>query len=76
MMTNTNKNNLTSGSKMTATVRYDNVSKLLAVDLWVGDTLYLVNATVDLAEVAVGFSAGTGDYYEAHCNPQVFILVN
>ena len=37
MMTNTNKNNLTSGSKMTATVRYDNVSKLLAVDLWVGD---------------------------------------
>ena len=71
MMTNTNKNNLTSGSKMTATVRYDNVSKLLAVDLWVGDTLYLVNATVDLkselpAEVAVGFSAGTGKNYEAH----------
>ncbi|XP_066392391.1 anti-H(O) lectin 1-like [Miscanthus floridulus] len=60
----TNSNNLTSGIRMSATVHYDNSSKLLAADLWIGHTLYRANAAVDLKkelpeEVAVGFSAGT-----------------
>jgi hypothetical protein len=67
----TNSNNLTSGIRMNATVHYDNSSKLLAADLWIGHTLYRVNAAVDLRkelpeEVAVGFSAGTGDCFDQH----------
>ncbi|KAK1601842.1 hypothetical protein QYE76_017315 [Lolium multiflorum] len=63
--------NLTSSAVMTATVKYDNVSKLLAVDLLIDDALYQVNATVDLSkhlpeEVAVGFSAATGKVAELH----------
>ncbi|KAM0842198.1 hypothetical protein ACQ4PT_058508 [Festuca glaucescens] len=63
--------NLTSSAVMTATVKYDNVSKLLAVDLLIDDALYQVNATVDLSrhlpeEVAVGFSAATGLVAELH----------
>ncbi|XP_044958861.1 L-type lectin-domain containing receptor kinase IX.1-like [Hordeum vulgare subsp. vulgare] len=63
--------NLTSSYVMEATVRYYNVSRMLAVDLLIDDALYKVNATVDLSrclpeEVAVGFSAATGDFSEQH----------
>nr|BAJ86458.1 predicted protein [Hordeum vulgare subsp. vulgare] len=66
--------NLTSLDLMEATVKYHNDSKMLAVDLFIGDALYQVNAIVDLRkylpeEVAVGFSAATGMYAELH---QVF----
>ncbi|KAI4969680.1 hypothetical protein ZWY2020_000594 [Hordeum vulgare] len=66
--------NLTSLDLMEATVKYHNDSKMLAVDLVIGDALYQVNTTVDLSkylpeEVAVGFSAATGMYAELH---QVF----
>ena len=52
-------------SVMTATVRYVNVTKLLAVQLVINGTSYNVNTTVDLRSylperVAVGFSAATG----------------
>ncbi|KAF7104463.1 hypothetical protein CFC21_105359 [Triticum aestivum] len=63
--------NLTSLHLMEATVKYHNDSKMLAVDLVIGDALYQVNATVDLREylpeeVAVGFSAATARYVELH----------
>ncbi|VAI80821.1 unnamed protein product [Triticum turgidum subsp. durum] len=64
--------NLTSLSViMKATVKYQNDSKRLGVDLLIDDALYHVNATVDLSrylpeEVAVGFSAATGDVAELH----------
>ncbi|CAD6268885.1 unnamed protein product [Miscanthus lutarioriparius] len=64
--------NLTSGYKMMATVRYENVTKFLAVELTInGDTSYYVNATVDLKSylpehVAIGFSAATGGGGEQH----------
>ncbi|KAJ1254548.1 hypothetical protein BS78_K034600 [Paspalum vaginatum] len=66
--------NLTSGYRMVATVRYENVTKLLAVELKIDDTSYTVNTTVDLRsylpqQVAVGFSAATGTSSEQH---QVF----
>ncbi|WVZ51376.1 hypothetical protein U9M48_002528, partial [Paspalum notatum var. saurae] len=56
---------------MTATVRYDNVTRLLAVDLKIDDHVYRVNATIDVRkvlpqDVAVGFSAGTGSKMEHH----------
>ena len=62
--------NLTS-SVMTATVRYVNVTKLLAVQLVINGTSYNVNTTVDLRSylperVAVGFSAATGYAGELH----------
>ncbi|OEL21309.1 L-type lectin-domain containing receptor kinase IX.1 [Dichanthelium oligosanthes] len=65
------RNNLTSGYPMVATVRYENVSKLLAVDLSINNKSYNVNATVDLRSylpenVAVGFSAATGLRTEKH----------
>ncbi|CAD6268890.1 unnamed protein product [Miscanthus lutarioriparius] len=55
-----------------ATVRYENVTKFLAVELTInGDTSYYVNATVDLKSylpehVAIGFSAATGGGGEQH----------
>ncbi|VAI28313.1 unnamed protein product [Triticum turgidum subsp. durum] len=65
--------NLTSSHVMTATVKYHNGSKLLAVDLLIDDddALYQVNATIDLRrylpeEVAIGFSAATGWAAELH----------
>ncbi|KAJ1276998.1 hypothetical protein BS78_05G260400 [Paspalum vaginatum] len=63
--------NLTSGYTMVATVRYENVSKLLAVELKINSTSYAVNTTVDLRsylpqQVAVGFSAATGTSSELH----------
>ncbi|KAJ1276972.1 hypothetical protein BS78_05G257900 [Paspalum vaginatum] len=63
--------NLTSGNTMVATVTYENVSKLLAVELKIDNTSYTVNATVDLRsylpqQVAVGFSAATGNGGEQH----------
>ncbi|NP_001148178.1 protein kinase [Zea mays] len=63
--------NLTSGYLMAATVRYENVTRLLALELTVNDTSYYVNATVDLKgylpeRVAVGFSAATGNGGEQH----------
>ncbi|XP_020178481.1 L-type lectin-domain containing receptor kinase IX.1-like [Aegilops tauschii subsp. strangulata] len=63
--------NLTSSYVMVATVRYHNESRMLAVDLLIDGALYQVNATVDLSrclpeEVAVGFSAATGDASELH----------
>jgi len=64
--------NLTSGYEMVATVRYVNVTRLLAVQLTINDdTSYYVNATVDLKSylperVAVGFSAATGAGGEQH----------
>ncbi|XP_037463779.1 L-type lectin-domain containing receptor kinase IX.1-like [Triticum dicoccoides] len=63
--------NLTSSYVMKATVTYHNVSKMLAVDLLIDDALFQVNATVDLStqlpeEVAVGFSAATGNASELH----------
>ncbi|XP_044443916.1 L-type lectin-domain containing receptor kinase IX.1-like [Triticum aestivum] len=62
---------LTSLHVMEATVKYHKDSKMLAVDLLIEDALYQVNATVDLSrylpeEVAVGFSAATGDIAELH----------
>ncbi|CAO1948475.1 unnamed protein product [Urochloa humidicola] len=63
--------NLTSGYVMVATVRYVNVTGLLAVRLDMNDTSYYVNTTVDLKKylperVAVGFSAATGAGGEQH----------
>ncbi|VAI13990.1 unnamed protein product [Triticum turgidum subsp. durum] len=63
--------NLTSSHVMTATVKYHNGSKLLAVDLLIDDAMYQVNATIDLRrylpeEVAIGFSAATGWAAELH----------
>ncbi|KAF7111431.1 hypothetical protein CFC21_111446 [Triticum aestivum] len=64
--------NLTSlGVIMKATVKYQNDSKRLGVNLLIDDALYHVNATVDFRrylpeEVAVGFSAATGDVAELH----------
>ncbi|KAF7047436.1 hypothetical protein CFC21_056369 [Triticum aestivum] len=63
--------NLTSSHVMTATIKYQNESKLLAVDLLIDDALYQVNATIDLTrylpeEVAIGFSAATGWAAELH----------
>ncbi|KAF8694062.1 hypothetical protein HU200_038515 [Digitaria exilis] len=63
--------NLTSGYDMVATVRYVNVTGLLAVQLTINGTSYYVNATVDLKSylperVAVGFSAATGANGEQH----------
>jgi hypothetical protein len=54
-----------------ATVTYHNVTKLLVADLRIHDTLYNVNATVDLRSylperVAVGFSAATCALGEMH----------
>ncbi|VAI80824.1 unnamed protein product [Triticum turgidum subsp. durum] len=67
----TTTQNLTSSYVMRATVTYHNVSKMLAVDLHIDDALFQVNATVDLSkqlpeEVAVGFSAATGNASELH----------
>ncbi|CAN6180241.1 unnamed protein product [Urochloa humidicola] len=66
-----NKHNLTSPFTKYALVHYDNSTKMLTADLQIGDTLYHVNATVDLKRslpgtVAVGFSASTGDCVELH----------
>ncbi|XP_037469228.1 L-type lectin-domain containing receptor kinase IX.1-like [Triticum dicoccoides] len=63
--------NLTSHHVMEATVKYQNDSKMLAVDLLIDDALYQVSTTVDLRrylpeEVAVGFSAATGEVAELH----------
>ncbi|XP_066381475.1 L-type lectin-domain containing receptor kinase IX.1-like [Miscanthus floridulus] len=46
--------NLTANLRMTATVRYDNKTKLLAVDLEIDGTAYYVNSTVDLKSVLPG----------------------
>ncbi|WVZ49555.1 LOW QUALITY PROTEIN: hypothetical protein U9M48_000901 [Paspalum notatum var. saurae] len=79
--------NLTSGNKMVATVRYENVSKLLAVVLKIDNTSYTVNATIDLRrylpqQVAVGFSAATGIgaaapgffFLDLHCLSSMLLL--
>ncbi|KAF7104461.1 hypothetical protein CFC21_105357 [Triticum aestivum] len=63
--------NLTSLHVMEATIKYQNDSKMLALDLLIDDVLYQLIATVDLRrylpeEVAVGFSAATGDIAELH----------
>ncbi|CAN6224162.1 unnamed protein product [Urochloa humidicola] len=63
--------NRTSDSTMTATVSYENGTKMLAVDLQIDGSSYRVNATVDLKkclpeEVAVGFTASTGSAGELH----------
>jgi hypothetical protein len=63
--------NRTSDSTMNAKINYDNVTKLLAVNLQIDDASYSVNATVDLnkslpEEVAVGFTAATGKVAELH----------
>ncbi|KAG8048921.1 hypothetical protein GUJ93_ZPchr0009g1171 [Zizania palustris] len=63
--------NRTTDSAMTATVHYDNRTKLFAVDLQIDATSYHVNTTVDLKRnlpdtVAVGFSASTGYGNEMH----------
>ncbi|CAN6275117.1 unnamed protein product [Urochloa humidicola] len=63
--------NLTSGDTMTAWVYYDHTTKLLTVGLEIGGTWYNVSAVVDLErnlleEVAVGFSAATGNAAELH----------
>ncbi|CAO2170825.1 unnamed protein product [Urochloa humidicola] len=63
--------NLTSGYEMVATVRYVNVTGLLALQLVINDTSYYVNATVDLKKylperVVIGFSAATGAGGEQH----------
>ncbi|KAL6861695.1 hypothetical protein ACP4OV_017395 [Aristida adscensionis] len=62
---------LTSGSPLVATVRYENVTQVLAVDLMINETSYHVNTTVDLRsylpeDVAVGFSSATGWGREQH----------
>lgn len=63
--------NLTSDLWLTATVKYDNKTKLLTVDLDIEGYLYHVNHTADLKlflpeQVAVGFSAATGASGELH----------
>ncbi|TVU08723.1 hypothetical protein EJB05_42135, partial [Eragrostis curvula] len=55
----------------TTTVRYENATELLVVDLRISNTSYRVSATVDLRsylpeDVAVGFSAATGAAGEQH----------
>jgi hypothetical protein len=64
-------NNLTSPFTKAAMISYDNVTKMLAVDLQINGTPYSLNATVNLTQslpetVAVGFSASTGDCVELH----------
>ncbi|GJN16488.1 hypothetical protein PR202_gb03485 [Eleusine coracana subsp. coracana] len=64
--------NLTSGYTMVATIRYENTTKLLDVDLRINDTSYKVTATVDLREylpehVAVGFSAASEQHQLVVC---------
>lgn len=71
MAGNAKNKNLTSGFTMTATVHYDNGTKLLAAHLQINDTLYHVSAIVDLkkilpGEMAIGFSAGTAAKKELH----------
>jgi hypothetical protein len=66
-----NNNMLKSNFTKMATVRYSNVTKLLAADLNVNGTWYSVSKTIDLRkylpeDVTVGFSAATGDYAETH----------
>ncbi|CAL5088749.1 unnamed protein product [Urochloa decumbens] len=61
----------TSDLGMTATVQYDNKTKLLAVDLEIDGAPYQVSTIVDLKsclpeQVAVGFSAATGLSTELH----------
>ncbi|KAJ1277626.1 hypothetical protein BS78_04G017900 [Paspalum vaginatum] len=63
--------NLTSGHTMMATISYENVTRLLAVELDINGTSYTVSATIDLRsylpeQVAVGFSAATGAAGELH----------
>ncbi|WVZ61740.1 hypothetical protein U9M48_011568 [Paspalum notatum var. saurae] len=65
------RNNLTSPFTKDAVVYYDNVTKLLAADLRIGDDTYHVSKTVVLNAklpdtVAVGFSAATGACVELH----------
>ncbi|XP_066359824.1 L-type lectin-domain containing receptor kinase IX.1-like [Miscanthus floridulus] len=69
--TSPTKNLTSAGYVMMATVRYVNVTRLLAVQLTINGTSYNVNATVDLRSylpehVAVGFSAATGIGGELH----------
>ncbi|KAJ1287607.1 hypothetical protein BS78_02G023000 [Paspalum vaginatum] len=64
-------NNLTAPFTKDAVVYYNNVTKLLAADLRIGDDTYHVSATVVLNAslpdtVAVGFSAATGSCVELH----------
>ncbi|WVZ61745.1 hypothetical protein U9M48_011569 [Paspalum notatum var. saurae] len=64
-------NNLTSPFTKDAVVYYNNVTKLLAADLRIGNDTYHVSATVVLNAslpdtVAVGFSAATGSCVELH----------
>ncbi|CAD6255910.1 unnamed protein product [Miscanthus lutarioriparius] len=64
-------NNLTSPFTKAAMISYDNVTKMLAVDLQINGTPYALNTTVNLTQslpetVAVGFSASTGDCVELH----------
>ncbi|TVU09255.1 hypothetical protein EJB05_42712, partial [Eragrostis curvula] len=65
------KNNITSNIMMTATIYYNNRTKLLAVDLDIDGASYHVNYTADLKlflpeKVVVGFSAATGLFSELH----------
>ncbi|CAN6182008.1 unnamed protein product [Urochloa humidicola] len=67
----TSTSGLTSGMTLTATVQYDNKTKLLAVDLVIDDATYQVSSIVDMKsslpeQVAVGFSAATGSSAELH----------
>ncbi|XP_066340344.1 L-type lectin-domain containing receptor kinase IX.1-like [Miscanthus floridulus] len=64
-------NNLTSPFTKAAMISYDNVTKMLAIDLQINGTPYALNTTVNLTQslpeiVAVGFSASTGDCVELH----------
>uniref|UniRef100_A0A0D9XCN0 non-specific serine/threonine protein kinase n=1 Tax=Leersia perrieri TaxID=77586 RepID=A0A0D9XCN0_9ORYZ len=63
--------NLTSGTTMTAEISYNNNTEILAVTLWINETSYHVNTSIDMRrclpeEVAVGFSAATGSSIEVH----------
>ncbi|KAJ1264186.1 hypothetical protein BS78_09G243500 [Paspalum vaginatum] len=62
---------LVDAGAMSATVVYDNRTRRVGVALTVGSDTYTANATVDLRsllpeQVAVGFSAATGDKFAAN----------
>lgn len=62
---------LTLGTTMTAEISYENSTENLSVILWISETSYRINTSIDMKiclpeEVAIGFSAATGSSVEVH----------
>ncbi|XP_045084821.1 L-type lectin-domain containing receptor kinase IX.1 [Aegilops tauschii subsp. strangulata] len=62
---------LTLGTTMTAEISYENSTEKLSVILWISETSYRINTSIDMKiclpeEVAIGFSAATGSSIEVH----------